>query len=456
MNTSGRQHLSSCQIIGHCNDNISSRVTVTMYNDCNSGESFRETLLHLLPHKTNTDPITLDDESKISIPINVDDSADGGIDVYIAKGRFPTLSQGNEDLRNRSRLLLLTNPDEETVPNNEIDIRKTNCNIEQQSLQSSRILYVAQGELAHCTPVQADLLVSDRATTCHILGLRSSFVSTTEATTHEILCTLAHLDSTMYTECIRDAFQSHYDYHYQRYSRNFKSKSIEPWIELDIHIVGGFKDDARTSGPMSVWAINLLADMADQYYLRSPRMKMILRTACITAANHDNTSGGPVVRGMAFDCRTGKIYSAHCVHPCPAITLRMAKVWVRGHSSKNCDAISLSKLSVIYTHLANSISIESLFPNGRLCCFCGFLQHDMRQQFDQLLQIRSYKLLLKYCSTSPEHEEEDFCTSTRTSFQYILKEWNTANVNESLMTTHSKFQRKTESINVWIPLTSET
>ena len=39
--------------------------------------------------------------------------------------------------------------------------------------QQERILYVAQGEIADATAAQYDVLISDRATTCHILAVRS-------------------------------------------------------------------------------------------------------------------------------------------------------------------------------------------------------------------------------------------------------------------------------------------
>lgn len=48
------------------------------------------------------------------------------------------------------------------------------------STNSGRIINVLQGEMAHCTPAQADVLVSDDATTCHILGLWSCCCSSGE------------------------------------------------------------------------------------------------------------------------------------------------------------------------------------------------------------------------------------------------------------------------------------
>jgi Protein N-terminal asparagine amidohydrolase len=459
------------------------------HGDMKSNQSFRHTLLYLPSDKGDTEIIHVDDGqqvesisttfncteiyeasalSRLFLPVgqrsddtnspneSIDDKSDYDVDVYIAEGRFPVLSQANEALRTQSPLILLPNPEEEASAHNEFEICKTNCNSsisnEQPSL-SSRVLYVVQGELAHCTPVQADILVSDRATTCHILGLRSSF-TVSDATVNETLCTLTHLDSSTYSTCIRDAFQTHYDYHCSRYKSTVKPNMVESYIELDIHIVGGFKDNDRTSCQLTSWIMNLMADMADYYHLQKPCMKMTVRTACITAANHDNKTGGPAVRGMALDCRTGNVFAAHCIYPCPSYTLRMAKIWINGHTPHSCDPEAVSKLNVVHTHLENVIQIESLFPNGRRYCSCGFVQFNLRQQFEQLLHLRNDNLLLKFCSTSPDHEEDDFCISNRTTFRYILQQYSITNVKTTSRVSSSattvRFCRRNPTSNAWM------
>jgi hypothetical protein len=150
-------------------------------------------------------------------------------------------------------------------------------------------------------------------------------------------------------------------------------------------------------------------------------------------------------------CRTGQILVMHCVHPPgPAMTLRMARLWIRGHGPDRCEASSQLKLSLIHTPESELIRIEPLFPFGYRCS-CGFLQNDIRQEFEYLLQLRDDKVFLMYCSTSPEHEEEDFCKSTRESFQYMLKQLKTVNLTTCITPAAPRlYCRVNRSSNTWM------
>jgi Protein N-terminal asparagine amidohydrolase len=351
-----------------------------------------------------------------------DDCINWSIDEQISRGIIPALVETNDELRNQRPTVLKPQIDAEALIET-YATTSTDILTSTESSLSPTVLYVAQGEIAHCTSSRTDILISDRATTCHLLALRSFSRHEQSTTTRKLLplCTMTHLDQCTYDYCIRNAFETHYDYHHRCYTSTNITAMQSVNIELDIHIVGGFLDTSGTSRTMSIWIMNLLADLADQYHARQPSMKMILRTACITAANHNHQHGGPIVRGLGINCRTGHIVAAHCNNPGPAIRIRMARLWLNGHGADECNLSLQSRLRLIQIPDSDLLMIEPLFPDGR-CCNCRYLQSDLRVQIEQLLRIQDDTTLLKYCSTSPEYEEDDFCTSTRASFQYILDE----------------------------------
>ncbi len=446
-----------------------------------SGPCFRQTLLHLpsspdgalndTDDQTNnydprdTDPMnginnfvtkkSAASSSTLVIPIYTDggptdakEHDDLLIDEQIAAGSFLSLSRVNEALRQQHPITLLPDSMEElveaikdTIPTQSSSEMSTSSSLP----LSKRVLYVAQGEIAHCVATQADILVSDRATTCHILALRSSCGRPDNELVASALCTIAHLDATSYSQCIRDAFQAHYEFH-----AGSETDTVIPYIELDIHVVGGFKDTSGDSGKTTSWILNLLADLAEVYCMKKPTMKMVLRTACVTAANHNHETGGPVVRGLALDCDSGEVYAAYAKHPGPEMKLRMAKLWLCGHSPNTCDRISVSKLRIVQTHHSDMVLIEPLFVHESRSCRCGFLQYQMQVQFQQLLGIKDDKILLKYCSTSPEHEEDDFCDSTRNSFLYVLKQYNSVPKTDLSSTTVPLRFRRIGGSNRWV------
>jgi Protein N-terminal asparagine amidohydrolase len=64
-----------------------------------------------------------------------------------------------------------------------------------QTTLQRKVLNVFQSEVAHATPAQVDWLVSGEATTCHIIGLRSSRTSSSSsASSPPVLTSLAHVD----------------------------------------------------------------------------------------------------------------------------------------------------------------------------------------------------------------------------------------------------------------------
>ena len=248
---------------------------------------------------------------------------------------------------------------------------------------SDRIIYVAQGELGYVLPTQADVIVSDKATTCHILALRS------EAGDSSPLASLAHIDSTSYEDCIRKMFVEHLKHH-----RATESNHRDWKVRIEVHIMGGFDDEGCASRKISCWLMTLLAAIADEYKDTS---KVVLRTCAISSMN-DNGYSSPIGRGLGLDTRTGEPFLAKvdCEVSGPSPALRAARIW---------SGSGASKLSVIHTHVSSEIRIEpfsySPFP-----------------ELGQLLELPDH-ILLRYTSTSPDVEEPDFCSSVRSTLRFL-------------------------------------
>jgi protein N-terminal asparagine amidohydrolase len=243
-----------------------------------------------------------------------------------------------------------------------------------------RILYVGQGEVAHAVPLQCDVIMSDKATTCHILALRSA---TDEAPP---LVSLTHLDGPNYDDCIRSMVQQHRGHHF---ANNTSNK-----VQLSVHTMGGFEDSSGSSRSISNWLIHLLADIAEEERVW---LRMTLLNCAITSMN-DTGHCSPIGRGLALNVRTGKVFLARCdedvAGPHPA--LRSARLWSRS---------ATPKLSLIHYERSNNISVEPFL-------YSAF------QGIDTLLSL-SDNVLVKCTSTSPHCEEDDFCTSLRSTLKMV-------------------------------------
>ena len=281
-----------------------------------------------------------------------------------------------------------------------------------------RVLYCHQGERASSTSDQNDVIVSDRATTCHILAMRS----TTTARTQSPMASMAHLDGPQYTDCILSMVREHVTYHTNnncgiserdveeekkfndgdefsvestQYSNNKRDK-----ITLEFHVMGGFNDEDGTSSELSEWLIRLLANLAssDEFSSRCGiNIDFVLKTCAITSMN-DTGYQCPVGRGLAMDIETGRVYLAQCDNDMmgPAPVLRSVYLWTaRKH------------LRVIHSALrpSSTIVIEPFE-------FRPF------QHIPALLKLND-RALLNSTSTSPDVEEDGFCDNVRRSLRFL-------------------------------------
>jgi len=259
-------------------------------------------------------------------------------------------------------------------------VHYSDCSVE-------RILYVGQGEVAHAVPSQCDVIVSDKATTCHILAFQS-----TSATNKVPLVSLTHLDGTAYDDCIRAMVLRHRNYHM---SNNMASTAAEDSkVQLSIHIAGGFADSHNSSKDISNWLIHLLADIADE---GKDWLHMTLRDCAITSMN-DTGHCAPVARGLAVDMRTGEVFLAKCQDSTmgPVATLRSARISARS---------STAQLTVIHDESSDRLIVEPF-------------QYTPHPSLDVLLRQRD-DMLLYYCSTSPDCEEDDFCDTLRATLKLM-------------------------------------
>lgn len=168
-----------------------------------------------------------------------------------------------------------------------------------------RILYIHQRELGHATAAQCDVIVSDRATTCHILTVRSVSQQA------PALTSLAHIDSTCYDDCLTGMIQTHIRHHYHCYGyQNNNAFTSGDKLQMTIDIAGGYEDARGSSRKISAWLFQTLESLARDH---QDVATMTIRT-CAASAYNDNGGHGPIGRGMGIDLKTGEAFLARLIH----------------------------------------------------------------------------------------------------------------------------------------------
>ena len=181
---------------------------------------------------------------------------------------------------------------------------------------------------------------------------------------------------------------------------------------MDIHVVGGYKDLNGTSRELSNWLFQEMATLAQDFY---SCIEFTLQTACITTMNTSCSSSShlePLVRGLALDCRTGQVWMAHCPEQGPAPVSRAARLWVQPRGAP-------PTLHRIFTHDSHELVLTPF----HVVPFKGL---------ETLLRLPDH-VLLQYCSTSPDVEEDDFCSSLRRTLQFLK---DNANSTHKLLRFH--------------------
>lgn len=258
-------------------------------------------------------------------------------------------------------------------------------------IKREKILNICQREVGHTIPCQNDIIVSDNATTCHILALHSTSSSSHVDITKQPLSSLAHVDKQSCDEVsIRNMIQTHVKYH------NHAQR-----IEMKIHIVGGFDDDDGCSRYISQFLIRLIAEIAQE---QVAHLRMTLQSCLISSLN--DTRGLPIGRGLAMNTTTGEAFlaSVHSSALGPEIPLRCCRIF---------QPPSESKLSLIHTYGRKNNNISS-----SVIKILPFSYQPNLETIDFLLQLPD-AVLLQYTSTSPHAEKKDFCQEFRAIVNYM-------------------------------------
>eukprot|EP00804_Cyclotella_cryptica_P007351 CCRYP_002583-RA/>CCRYP_002583-RA protein AED:0.07 eAED:-0.07 QI:0/-1/0/1/-1/1/1/0/572 len=402
----------------------------------------------------------------------------------------------------------------------ETTLGKTECEAQHRLItanNSGRVINVLQGEIAHATPHQADVLVSDDATTCHIVALRSvcnmcskhhrSKVGTDvgRRDIHCPLATMSHIDGTGYEACIREAVMEHVRHHsrlaLEQCSKD-KQEHNESWfrrtsfhdhfIEISMHIVGGFEDDDGSSIAITDDILGVFSRLAKEFEERVnrancwekewPRVSMILETCVVSGANDDGT-GCPMGRGLGLNVSSGEVFLAevdnvttsspltshHVVEKMgnprfgidlialdgdlhlvsgrredqqpsflsaegPDTLLRSMRLWAAAFYPSN-NPKQIRKLVVIHRPDDDSLTIEPFF----------FGPHPYAKN---LLRLNDANLL-QATSTSPMVEKSNFVSKVRDSLEY-MNETTSSNVFEILDGAHQPLEYRRVGLNGWV------
>jgi len=307
------------------------------------------------------------------------------------------------------------------------------------STNSGRVINVQQGEIAHCTPLQADTICSDDATTCHIVALWSHYSRSTTEDGDKVLATITHIDGTAYEQCIRDAVNEHVRYHSNHHAKQNMSSATENdgAINMSIHLMGGFNDIEGSSIEITDSILQTLAAVSNECNSYScikgiPRLCMMLETGAVGSANDDGT-GSPLGRGLAIDVASGKVFLAEVEDDTqgPEAILRSVRLWASAFHKRSRR--QSGKLHVIHNHTQDYITIEPFF-------FCP------SPAAKSLLDC-SNEELLNITSTSPEVEKPNFAVNVRESLMYMNR-----NKSSVVFPRNEPLKYKREGLNGWVAI----
>ena len=316
-----------------------------------------------------------------------------------------------------------------------------------------RLVYVHQGEVAHAvfskdddnsSSSDCDILLSDKATTCHILALHSR--PRLDAPRHDnmnakkgsnkAITSLTHLDGCDYDQCLRDMIQEHKRQH----ASTDNSNTVV--VNMQVSIVGGFNDEKRHSQALSNWLLPLLADIADE---EASWLQMTLQTCLISTMNtttlcndnnnnNNNKIAAPLARGLAIDTRTGAIHLAdvttmHLMGP--HFLLRNARLWAMLYEQRDPNAIiestgenrrtlqCLHGISTTTTAAAAAASSMEIQP--------FYFEPLPPRKFRRLMNLTDAELL-RETSSSPLVEDAGFCNRVRRTFLFMQQVGNSRHV----------------------------
>lgn len=287
--------------------------------------------------------------------------------------------------------------------------------------ETAPVIHIHQRELAHVSSKQyggkGAILVSDAATTCHVMAIRS--YKRTAAAIPLVLASMTHIDSDHYDDCIKRMFQEHVTYHHhEQQQQQQHSSSSEAPLEMDIHLVGGYCDKDKTSVKLSKYLLQMIVNISSKF---SSTISMNLDTCVVSSLNDASillndtnipsisssismtniSPRRPIARGMALDVISGSIELLETIDPShigPGYTLRKVRLFSSSSQSNT--------LLLVHNPFQDELRISP------------FEWRQKDRQMSLLLELPDH-LLLKYTSTSPECEDEDFCNDMRKSLIFM-------------------------------------
>ena len=173
-----------------------------------------------------------------------------------------------------------------------------------------------------------------------------------------------------------------------------KSEYGSDLVNIDVYVMGGFDDHDDSSRAISNFLMRLLMDVAAE---RSQELTLTLKLCAVTSMNDDGRAC-PIGRGLGISIQTGEAFltSVDVAVAGPAPLLRSARLR-SGNGGK--------ERAVIHTLNSNKVVVLPF-------------RYAPLNHLDELLSLPD-SVLIKYTSTSPEVEDEDFCASVRATLLFM-------------------------------------
>ena len=384
----------------------------------------------------------------------------GRMDRYLEE-HVPCIRRASERLMATHGIDIIADDGSSTTKSSHklLSSKNNNNNSNKMKKMNRTVLNILQGEMAHAASSDVDILVSDDATTCHILAVRSyrvdTFSSTSTAASSDTtvvphqdqgmdaLVSMAHIDSIGYDADLDDMMREHVTYHHQNQQQQQQQESSSSTntllLRMDVHIMGGFDDDddegeEGSSLVITHYLLRQLSKLAagSSHHPNSSRIQiqMILHTCAATCMNtkyddghHNNINRNisrnrnmPLSRGFAMEVASGRIFRAHmnmnnnnnsATDPAsslfPYTTLRSCRIFCEEYD----DALSI-------IHRPGDRGAVRIAP-------FRFVHHP---NLDALISSSSSiaipdAMLLQLVSTSPHAEGGSFCDNFRKSVRYL-------------------------------------
>ena len=342
--------------------------------------------------------------------------------------------------------------DDDSDSNNDSDCNidsSNNSNNKNEYNYDPRILNVLQGEVAHATAEQCDIMVSQHATTCHIVLLRSMLhlplyspsctcqchsqcnssldhnnendvpIDGSDASNiykcpnhsgvEQGLCSMAHMDRVSHvTPGLEDMLLQHL------IPRNSccSCRNDRTELEIQVHILGGFLDEEGLSIELTnaiIWELHRLAKV------HTKNVKLRLCT-CLVSLMNDTGDRKPRSSGLGIKLQSGSVYL-------------LSSVW------SNTGSQSINETNLLHSDLGPAKCLRRcrLFSSDSHSlmmvhnhCSDGFMIQPFKfgmcpSYLEELLNCSDTELLRRM-STSPSAEHANFCVELRSDLKF-MKSW---------------------------------